>query len=111
MNEAQLRGLDLEQLEAERFSHPNHYAMLKKHYDEVQRYRLQTEVAQLRQKLDEFSDTTKRNGEKIRKGKRIRTPLRDEADYVFTDIQLRIAEDILARHADSGIVRKHRKID
>ena len=101
MNEAQLRGLDLEKLEAERFTHPNHYAMLKKHYDEVRRHELQREVDQLREKLDEFSDITKRNAEKIRKGKRIRTPLQDEADYVFTDIQLKIAEDILARHADN----------
>lgn len=101
MNEAQLRGIDLDQLEAERFTHPNHYDMLKKHFDQVREFEIRQEVEQLRQKLEQFSDTVRENAEKIRKGKRVRTPLTDEAEYVFTDIQLRIAEDSLARHADN----------
>ena len=98
MNEAQLRGLDLDQLEAERFTHPNHYAMLKKHFDQVREFEIRKEIDELRQKLEQFPDTVRNNAEKIRKGKRVQLRLKDEADYVFTDIQLKIAEEILARH-------------
>jgi len=98
MNEAQLRGIDLDHLEGERFTHPNHYAMLKKHFDAVREYEIRLEVEQLRQKLEQFPETVKKNAEKIRQGKRVRMRLKDEADYVFTDIQLKIAEEALARH-------------
>jgi uncharacterized protein with von Willebrand factor type A (vWA) domain len=98
MNEAQLKGIDMDQLEAERFTHPNHYDMLKKHFDQVREFEIRKEIDELRQKLEQFPDTVRNNAEKIRKGKRVQLRLKDEADYVFTDIQLKIAEEILARH-------------
>ena len=100
MNEAQLRGIDLEELQSERFTHPEHYAMLKGHFDRVKEYEIRKEVETLRQKLETYPEIIRDNAEKLRKGKRVRTPITHEPDYVFTDIQLRIAEEILERHTE-----------
>jgi hypothetical protein len=95
MSEAELRGIDLDVLQGERFSHPNHYRMLREHADRVREFELQQAFdryfelkaqaeAQAAVEVEAVEQAVRRN----RKPKR---------DYVFTDAQLAIAARSLSR--------------
>lgn len=94
--QAEMLGIDLNDLERERFSHPDHYGMIKDHGKRVRDFELnrsfdrylelkRVALAQEKVEREAITEAVKRN-RKMRKRKH----------YTFTDRQLQIAMRVLA---------------
>jgi len=89
--QAEMLGIDLANLASERFSHPEHYAMLKEHGKRVKEFELTRDfdrymelkrvaVAQAKVEREAVAEAVRRNRNKRKKPR-----------YQFTDAQLAIA--------------------
>lgn len=94
--QAEMLGIKLGELEGERFSHPNHYAMLKEHGKRVKDFELtrsfdrylelkRVAAAQAKVEAEAVTEAVKRN-RRVKKRKH----------YTFTDRQMEIALKALA---------------
>ena len=103
--QAEMLGIDLNELERERFSHPDHYAMMREHDVRVREWEglltrstFQKEADEKKAALkqlaiaDEMIDKQRR---KISRQKAEATRKR-RAAYAFTDRQMQIALEVLA---------------
>ena len=104
MSEAEMLGIDLDILKGERFTHPNHYRMVREHYDRVV-------AADLRSRMSEYELAGERARAQARveaeiveaevKRKRLEARRKAEATrkrragYEFSEEQLAIAEQSL----------------
>ena len=95
--QADMLGIDVNVLEGERFSHPQHYAMLKEHGKRVKEFELTRDfdrymelkrkaVAQAKVEREAVTEAVKRNRKKL-----------NGDVYEFTDAQLAIAMQSLSR--------------
>lgn len=97
MSDAELRGIDVAELQGERFSHPSHYRMLREHADRVREF-------ELHQSFDRYFELRAKAAaqavvdaeavaEAVVRNRRKRVVKR----YKFTDAQLAVAERSLSR--------------
>ncbi len=107
MTDAECYGIDLDELKGERFTHPNHYAMVREHLDRVRaweirrlasEYELAAERAIAEAKAATIADEmmrvrAKREDYRRRVAKAKAT--RKAMAYEFTDRQLEIARKSL----------------
>ena len=100
MDEATFRGIDLDELRGESFSHPNHYAMLREHLDRVRWYEIQlaksefelaAEESERREAAARIVDELVPKLEKRQARMRAVETRERHAEYEFTDRQLEIA--------------------
>lgn len=109
--EARERGIKLQDLFKESFTHPNHFAMVREHEDRVKRYRELEEMMQLRKQTrlamlrslqgdgpKQFDE--EKVSEQIVRDRRKKTVSKK---YDFTEEQLQIAIRSLERHAGTRL--------
>lgn len=101
MGDAELYGIDLDVLEGERFTHVNHWRVMRKHYEAVRMFefyeswldyvRIQLQLeAEAKVNAEALRESVKRN-KKREKALRVER----ERGYVFSDEQMRIADNSL----------------
>lgn len=86
--DANLLGIDIFELEKERFSGEEHEKLMEQHRKQVQHFRLKKQWAEFEGHLNEIGEMWRRK-ERIRR-ERIRASKR-EKHYAFSDKQLEIA--------------------
>jgi len=101
MNHAEELGIDLEQLEKERFGTVEHYRMVKAHIDKVRAYEINKLYLEASEQMAALIEDGKPKAKVKRKAKNQKRRQRKQGgSYDFTDRQLEIAIQSIERHAD-----------
>ena len=100
MNEAEMRGLNVDELRGETFWHPAHWAVMREHFGRVREFELRAsmseyELAGERARAEALAASVvdevlvkRKRAESRRKASETR---KQRAEYVFTEEQLEIA--------------------
>jgi RNase P protein component len=97
MGEAELRGIDVEKLQGERFSHPSHYRMLREHADRVREFELHQSFDRYFELKVQAAAQALVDAEAVEQAVKRNRKKRVVKKYEFTDEQLAIAERSLGR--------------
>lgn len=98
--EMELRNIDPEKLEQERFGSYKHYQMVREHMDRVREYEILCEMESLKKKMELLAKQDEVVATFIAARKRAKQKANEKKVYVFTDEQMRIAIESIERHAE-----------